>query len=124
MIGWAAGLLAAAAGVRAPGPARATTSGSRPSSSCSSPTAVGVAAVGGAGPGIVAAVSGFLLANWFFTPPIHTWTVAEAEQVLALTVFLAVAGLVSAYVALSARRSRRGEAGTGRGGGPGPAGGG
>jgi two-component system sensor histidine kinase KdpD len=68
-------------------------------------TAVGVAAVGGAGPGLLSAVSGFLLANWFFTPPFHTWTVAEAEQVLALVVFLAVAGLVSGYVALSARRS-------------------
>jgi two-component system sensor histidine kinase KdpD len=68
-------------------------------------TAVAVAAVGGAGPGLLAAISGFLLANWFFTPPLYTLTIAEAEQVLALVVFLAVAGLVSGYVAFASRRT-------------------
>jgi two-component system sensor histidine kinase KdpD len=67
--------------------------------------AVAVAAVGGAGPGVLSAVSGFVLANWYFTPPIHTLTIAEAEKVLALVVFLAVAGLVAGYVALAARRT-------------------
>ena len=68
-------------------------------------TAVGVAAVGGSGPAMLAAVSSFLLANWYFTPPIHTLTVAEADELVALVVFLAVSGLVSAYVAVSARRA-------------------
>jgi two-component system sensor histidine kinase KdpD len=67
--------------------------------------AVAVAAVGGAGPGLLSAVSGFVLANWFFTPPLHTLTIAEPEQVLALVVFLAVAGLVSGYVAFASRRT-------------------
>ena len=59
----------------------------------------------GVGPGLVAAVSGFLLVNWFFTHPIHTFTIRDAENVLALVVFLAVAATVSAYVALAARRA-------------------
>ena len=67
--------------------------------------AVAIAAVGGVGPGALSAVSGFLLVNWFFTPPLHTFTVGEAENLLALVVFLAVAATVSAYVALASRRA-------------------
>jgi two-component system, OmpR family, sensor histidine kinase KdpD len=63
------------------------------------------AAVGGALPAVAAAVAGFLLANWFFTPPYYTWTVAELENVLALVVFLVVAGVVSALVSTTARRA-------------------
>jgi two-component system sensor histidine kinase KdpD len=65
---------------------------------------VGVSAVGGAGPAVAVAVGSFLLANWYFTPPIYTWTVAQAENVLALVVFLIVAGVVSGTVAISRRR--------------------
>ena len=43
-------------------------------------------------PALVAAVGGFLLANWFFTPPFHTFTIAEGENLLALVVFLVVGG--------------------------------
>jgi two-component system, OmpR family, sensor histidine kinase KdpD len=39
--------------------------------------AVGAAAVGGAWPALAAATLGFFLANWFFTPPLHTWTIAQ-----------------------------------------------
>ena len=53
---------------------------------------VGVSAVGGLWPALVAAVGGFLLVNWYFTPPLYTFTIAEGENVLALVVFLAVAG--------------------------------
>ena len=66
---------------------------------------VGVAAVGGAGPAILAAVSSSLHANWFFFPPIHTWTISDADNVLALAVFLSVAVIVSWFVATVARRS-------------------
>ena len=43
--------------------------------------------------------------NRLFTPPIHTWTIARAENLLALVVFLVVAVVVSALVAAAARRS-------------------
>jgi two-component system, OmpR family, sensor histidine kinase KdpD len=66
---------------------------------------VTVSALGGAWPAVTAAVASFLLANWFFTPPVNTWTVAHAENVLALAVFLVVAGVVSSSVGLSRRRA-------------------
>ena len=66
---------------------------------------------------LAAAIGGFLLVNWYFTPPLYTFTVAEGENLLALTVYLAVAGVVSGFVALAARRAAEGararaEAGT------------
>ncbi|MDN3355046.1 ATP-binding protein [Actinomadura sp. DC4] len=66
---------------------------------------VAVALVGGLWPAVVAAVAGFLLANWFFTPPLHTLTVAELENAFALLVFVAVAVAVATVVDLAARRS-------------------
>jgi two-component system sensor histidine kinase KdpD len=69
---------------------------------------VTVSAVGGIWPALAAAVAGFLLVNWFFTPPVHTFTIAEGENLLALSVFLAVAAVVSAFVSLAARRAADG----------------
>ncbi|MEW6474004.1 MAG: ATP-binding protein [Actinomycetota bacterium] len=66
--------------------------------------AVTTAAVGGSRPAYLAAVGGFLSANWYFSPPYHHWTVAEAEHTLALGLFLAVAALVSHFVDAAARR--------------------
>jgi two-component system sensor histidine kinase KdpD len=65
-----------------------------------------IAAVGGLLVGLVAAVAAFLLENWYFTPPIHTWTIAEGENLVALTVFVAVSALVSLLVGQALRRSR------------------
>ena len=78
---------------------------------------VGVSAVGGVWPAFAVAIGGFLLVNWYFMPPLYTFTIAEGENLLALTVFLAVAGIVSGFVALAARRAAEGararaEAGT------------
>ena len=67
-----------------------------------------VAAVGGLWPGLGAAVGGFLLVNWYFIHPHHTFTIEEAEDVLALFVFLAVGAIVSGFVALAARRAAEG----------------
>jgi len=64
-----------------------------------------VGLIGGIWPAIAAAVAGFLLLNYYFTPPIHLWTIAERENVLALLVFVAVAVAVSATVDLAARRT-------------------
>jgi two-component system sensor histidine kinase KdpD len=67
---------------------------------------VAVALVGGLWPALLVAVGGSLLLNFFFTPPIYSWTAAEREHVLALVVFVAVAAAVSAVVDLAARRTR------------------
>ena len=64
-----------------------------------------VAVVGGVLPGALAAVAGFLLSNYFFAPPIHTLTIGDTRDVVALVIFLVVAGVVSSLVDLSARRS-------------------
>jgi two-component system sensor histidine kinase KdpD len=66
---------------------------------------VAVALVGGLYPALVAAIGGFLLLNYFFTPPLYKWTIAEGENLLALVVFLLVAVGVSAVVDLAARRT-------------------
>jgi len=66
---------------------------------------VATAAAGGTLPAVVAAVTAFLAANWYFTPPYHRWSIAEGENVLALTVFLGVAFVVSRFVDIAARRA-------------------
>ena len=65
-----------------------------------------VALAGGLYPALTAAVVGSLLLNYYFTPPLHRFTIAEHENVLALVVFLATAVAVSATVDLAARRTR------------------
>ncbi|MEU4661618.1 DUF4118 domain-containing protein, partial [Micromonospora chalcea] len=67
---------------------------------------VGVALVGGLWPALVAALGGSLLLNWFFTPPYRTLTIAEADNLLALGVFVGVAIAVSWVVDVAARRTR------------------
>ena len=69
---------------------------------------VGVSALGGLWPALATAVAGFLLVNWYFTPPLYTFTIGETENVLALFVFLAVAVVVSLLVSLAARRAVEG----------------
>jgi two-component system sensor histidine kinase KdpD len=69
-------------------------------------TIVGVALVGGLLPAILTALAASLLLNFFFTPPIHTFTIAEHENLLALVVFVAVALSVSIAVDQAARRTR------------------
>jgi two-component system sensor histidine kinase KdpD len=66
-----------------------------------------VALVGGFAPAVLAAIAGSLLLNYYFTPPIHQWTIAETNNALAIGVFVAVAILVSSVVDIAARRSRQ-----------------
>ncbi len=61
--------------------------------------------VGGFWPALLAAVAGSLLLNYFFAEPIYTFTIAEADNILAVIIFLLVALLVSQVVDRSARRS-------------------
>ncbi|MGH3246798.1 MAG: sensor histidine kinase [Trebonia sp.] len=65
---------------------------------------VAVAVVGGFLPAVVAAVGACLLLNWFFTAPLHTFTIAEPRNLLALLLFVTVAVAVSSVVHLAARR--------------------
>jgi two-component system sensor histidine kinase KdpD len=65
---------------------------------------VAVTVVGGFWPAVVAAVSACLLLNWFFTEPVHTFTIAEPRNLLALVLFVTVAVAVSSVVHLAARR--------------------
>ena len=66
-----------------------------------------VALVGGFLPAMLAAVGGSLLLNYYFTPPLHTFTISEPNNALALVVFIVVAALVSSVVDLAARRTRQ-----------------
>ena len=66
-----------------------------------------VALVGGMLPAVLAAIAGSLLLNYFFTPPLHTFTIGETNNTLALAVFVVVAVLVSSVVDLAARRTRQ-----------------
>jgi K+-sensing histidine kinase KdpD len=65
---------------------------------------VSVAVVGGILPAVLAAVGSFLLANWYLTPPYHTFRIEQRDAVIALTVYLLVASTVSVAVELAARR--------------------
>ncbi|HEX3906324.1 MAG TPA: DUF4118 domain-containing protein [Mycobacteriales bacterium] len=69
--------------------------------------AVAVSVVGGVYPGLFAAVVGSLLLNFYFTPPIHHFTISEHDNVIALVAFLVVAAIVSSVVDLAARRTRQ-----------------
>ncbi len=69
-------------------------------------TVVIIALIGGILPALFAAVLGFLLLNFYFVPPLHQFTIARHENVLALVVFLAIAVAVSATVDEAARRTR------------------
>jgi two-component system sensor histidine kinase KdpD len=66
---------------------------------------VAIALVGGLGPALVSALLGTALINWFFTPPLHTLSIADTNNALALVVFVTVALLVSSAVHVAARLS-------------------
>ena len=66
---------------------------------------VAVAIAGGFWPAVLAAVAASLLLNWFFTPPLHTFTIDRPQNLLALLLFVTVAVTVSSVVHLAARRA-------------------
>jgi two-component system sensor histidine kinase KdpD len=68
---------------------------------------VTVAVVGGFWPAVMAAVAASLLVNWYFTPPVHTLTIADGKSLLALLLFVTVAVTVSSVVHLAALRARQ-----------------
>jgi two-component system sensor histidine kinase KdpD len=68
---------------------------------------IAVALTGGFVPALLEAVAASLLLNYYFTQPIHQWTIAEANNALALAVFAAVGLVVSWVVDIAARRTKQ-----------------
>ena len=67
--------------------------------------AVAIGVVGGALPAVVSGIAGFLLANWYFTPPFLTWKIADAGHLFSLLAFLLVTSAVGLLVGNATRRS-------------------
>src|SRR5215472_14895143 len=68
---------------------------------------IAVAVTGGFVPAVLEAIAASLLLNYYFTPPIYQWTIAEVNNALALGVFVAVGLVVSWIVDLAARRTKQ-----------------
>jgi two-component system sensor histidine kinase KdpD len=66
---------------------------------------VTITVLGGFWPAVLAAVAASILLNWYFTVPIHTFTIAQPRELLALLLFVTVAVAVSSVVHLAARRA-------------------
>ncbi|WP_327725045.1 ATP-binding protein [Streptomyces europaeiscabiei] len=70
-------------------------------------TVVGVACIGGVVSALIASVTASLLLNYWFVPPIGSFTLDDPNALLALGVFAVVAATVAAVVDRSLRLSRR-----------------
>ncbi|MDX2708153.1 sensor histidine kinase KdpD [Streptomyces sp. PA03-6a] len=68
---------------------------------------VAAALVGGLYPALVSAVGGSLLLNYFFAPPLHTFTIAQPENLIAIVIFVLVGIAVASVVDLAARRTHQ-----------------
>ncbi|MGW7424234.1 ATP-binding protein [Streptomyces sp. NPDC054813] len=68
---------------------------------------VAAALLGGLLPALTSAVVGSLLINWFFTPPVHTFTIADPKNIVAIAIFVGVAVSVASVVDLAARRTQQ-----------------
>lgn len=68
---------------------------------------VAVALVGGLAPALLYSFLGSVALHYFFTPPVHTWSIDDPNNVLSLVVFAGVAAAVSSVVDTAARRRRR-----------------
>ncbi len=68
---------------------------------------IAVALVGGFIPAVIAAVAGSLFLNYYFTPPLYTFTIAQVNNALALIIFVAVGLVVSSVVDTAARRTKQ-----------------
>jgi two-component system sensor histidine kinase KdpD len=66
-----------------------------------------VAVIGGFVPAVLEAIAGSLLLTFYFTAPVHKFTIAQANNAAALGVFVAVAVVVSFLVDDAARHTRQ-----------------
>lgn len=69
------------------------------------------AAIGGAGPAVLAALLSAAALNWFFTPPVHTFNVTDSTDLITLVIFLLVGLVVGVLVTALARRTAEAERG-------------
>jgi two-component system sensor histidine kinase KdpD len=67
---------------------------------------IGTAIGFGRGPAILASLAAFLILDWFFVQPLHTFTVSDPDEWLALLFFLLVASLTGQLAADQRRRAR------------------
>ncbi|WP_329267016.1 sensor histidine kinase KdpD [Streptomyces sp. NBC_01451] len=68
---------------------------------------VAAALLGGLFPALASAVVGSLLLNWYFTSPVHTLTIADPKNIVAIAIFVGVAVSVASVVDLAARRTHQ-----------------
>ncbi|HEY6787250.1 MAG TPA: DUF4118 domain-containing protein [Trebonia sp.] len=66
-----------------------------------------VAVTGGFLPALAEAIIGSLLLNYYFTPPIHQFTISQGNNILALVVFVTVGLVVSWVVDRTARQTKQ-----------------
>ncbi|MEU3598553.1 sensor histidine kinase KdpD [Streptomyces sp. NPDC006798] len=65
------------------------------------------ALLGGLLPALASAAVGSVLLNYYFTPPVHTLTVYDPKNIVAIVIFFAVAVAVASVVDLAARRTHQ-----------------
>ncbi|WP_432148609.1 DUF4118 domain-containing protein [Streptomyces sp. bgisy029] len=68
---------------------------------------VAAALLGGMSPALASAAFGCLLLNYFFTPPLGRFTVADPKNIVAIVIFVGVAVSVASVVDLAARRTHQ-----------------
>ncbi len=66
-----------------------------------------VSLFGGIAPAVLSAIVSGLLLNYYFTPPLYSFTIAEPANVITILVLLVVAVAVAALVDASAKRARQ-----------------
>ncbi|GAB2909190.1 sensor histidine kinase [Streptomyces heilongjiangensis] len=68
---------------------------------------VASALLGGRWPALASAAVGSAFLNYYFTPPVHAWAIADPRNIVAIVVFFAVAASVASVVDLAARRTEQ-----------------
>lgn len=68
---------------------------------------VAAALLGGLLPAIASAVFGTFLLNYFYTPPLHEFTIADPKNIVAIAIFVGVGVSVASVVDLAARRTHQ-----------------
>ncbi|MCP3754046.1 sensor histidine kinase KdpD [Streptomyces sp. TBY4] len=68
---------------------------------------VAAAMLGGLLPALASAAFGSLLLNYWFTPPLHEFTISDPKNILAIAIFVGVAVSVASVVDLAARRTHQ-----------------
>ncbi|MFG2196836.1 ATP-binding protein [Streptomyces sp. NPDC048639] len=68
---------------------------------------VAAALLGGLLPALASAAFGSLLLNYYFTPPLHHFTIADPKNIVAIVIFFGVALAVASVVDLAASRTHQ-----------------